>query len=67
MTAQIDPVQDKYKHMTFRSVHLKKIPYITEVLLKVELNTITLTLTQIEKTQMYPTIPIIELGTHLNK
>jgi hypothetical protein len=53
--------------MTFRSVHLKKIPYITEVLLKVELNTITLTLTQIEKTQMYPTIPIIELGTHLNK
>ena len=47
MTAQIDPVQDKYKHMTFRSFHLKKIPYITEVLLKVELNTITLTLTQI--------------------
>ena len=67
MTAQIDPVQDKYKYLTFRSVHLKTIPYITEVLLIVELNTITLTLTQIRKTQMYPTTTIIEWGKHLNK
>jgi hypothetical protein len=41
--------------------------YITEILFKVALNTITLTLAQIRKTQMYPTIPIIDKGTHLNK
>jgi hypothetical protein len=53
--------------LSMLSVHLKTIPYITKVLLKVELNTITLTLTQIRKTHMYPTIPIIEWGTHLSK
>jgi hypothetical protein len=53
--------------MTFRSVYLKTIQYITKILLKVALNTITLTPAQIRKTQMYPTIPIIDRGTHLNK
>jgi hypothetical protein len=54
--------------MTFRSVYLKTIQYITEILLKVALKTITLTLAQIrKKPQMYPTIPIIDRGIHLNK
>jgi len=46
---------------------LKAIQYITDILLKVALNTITLTLTQIRKKNVYPTIPIIDSGTHLNK
>jgi hypothetical protein len=40
LTAQIEPVQDKYKYMTFRPVHLKTIHYVTGILLKVGLNTI---------------------------
>jgi hypothetical protein len=53
--------------MTFRSFYLKAIQYISGILLKVALNTITLTPAQIRKTQMYPTISIIDRGTHLNK
>jgi hypothetical protein len=52
--------------MTFRSVYLKTIHYITEILLKVALNTLTLTITQIRKTQVYRTIIIMEWGKHLN-
>jgi hypothetical protein len=48
--------------MTFRYVYLKTIQYITEILLKVALKTITLTLAQIRKTQMFPTISIIDRG-----
>jgi hypothetical protein len=59
LTAQIKPVQDKYKYKIFRSVYLKTIPYITAILLKVTLNTITLTIIQI---QVYQTITIIEWG-----
>ena len=62
LTAQIKPVQDKYKYKIFRSVYLKTIPYITEILLKVALNTITLTIAKIRKTQVYPTTTIIEWG-----
>ena len=68
MTAHIEPVQDKYKHMIFRSVHFKTIQYISEILLKGELKTITLTLTQIRKKKhVYPIIQVIEWGTHLSR
>jgi len=50
--------------MNFRSVHLKTIHYITEILLKVALNIITLTLTHIRKNTGVP-IPIIDRGTNL--
>jgi hypothetical protein len=75
LTAKIKPVQDEYKYRIFRSVYLKTIHYITEILLKVALNTITLTMTQIRKNtgvsnnhnnrmekqaQVYQTITIIE-------
>jgi hypothetical protein len=48
--------------MTFRSVYLKTMQYITALLLKVALKTIPLTPAQIRKTQIYPIIPIIDRG-----
>jgi len=66
LTAQIEPVEDKFKYMNVRSVHLKTIHYIAEILLKVALNTITLTLTHIRKNTGVP-IPIIDWGTHLTE
>jgi hypothetical protein len=52
--------------MTFRSFYLKAIQYISGILLKVALNTTTLTLIR-RKKHVYPTIPIIDSGTYLNK